>query len=304
MNLTRQLIRGYFHANPDSGGAPPASSEPAPSGDMPDVDWASVTPDRPGTDEGASEPPPANDPPPAGEPASAAPPPSGAPAPAAPATPAAPAAPVQPPPPTPPAQPATPPPPAVSPEEAARQQAEVQGKVVGALTERYRGFITEELVNDLAVSPEKVLPQLLAQVAYDAVSSMVGIMQQQVPQVVQETTTRTNAQAQAAKEFFGVNHDLVKPEYQPVINEAAKMYRALNPNATRAEAIKGVGKLVRAQLGLAEPTATPPAATPTPPPPSTRSAAFVPVAAGGASRPAPSKGGPQKNEWTDLIEPD
>lgn len=302
MNLTRQLIRGYFQANPDSGGAPPASSEPAPSGDMPDVDWASVTPDQPGSDDGSSDPPPPQDqPPPASAPAPAAPTNSPPSEPAAPVAPAAPAAPT---PPTPPAQPATPPPPAVSPEEAARQQAEVQGKVVGALTERYRGFITEELVNDLAVSPEKVLPGLLAQVAYDAVSSMVGIMQQQVPQVVQETTTRTAAQAAAAKEFFGVNHDLGKPEYQPVINEAARMYRALNPNATRADAIKGVGKLVRAQLGLPEPTAAP-AATPTPAtPPSTRSAAFVPVAAGGASRPAPARGGPQKNEWTDLIEPD
>lgn len=303
MNLTRQLIRGYFQANPDSGGAPPASSEPAPSEDTVDVDWGSVTPDTPGSDEtheydGDQQPTP--------PPSAPAQPPAG---PATTETGTPPTTPAQPPTPVPaaPAQaaPVTPPPPQPSAEEVAKQQAEVMEKVISQLAERYKGQLTEDMVRDLAVSPETVIPRLLASAVFDAVSSMQGLMQQQVPQVVEQTTKKAETSRKVAEEFFKENHDLMKPEYRSALDEAARMYKTLHPNASRADAIKGVGKLARTALGLPDPQpASAPAATPAPAlAPITRAAAFVPAAPGGASRPA-ARGPQQPNEWTELIEPD
>lgn len=302
MNPTRQLIRGYFHANPDSGGAPPASSAPAPSEDTVDVDWGSVTPGAPGTDETHEF---DDDHQPTPPPSAPAQPPAG-PAPTEPGTPpttpaqppnSVPAAPAQ-------AAPATPPPPQLSAEEVARQQAEVTEKVISTLAERYKGQLTEEMVRDLAVSPETVIPRLLASAVFDAVSSMQGLMQQQVPQVVEQTTKKAESTRKIAEEFFKENHDLMKPEYRSALDEAARMYKTLNPNASRADAIKGVGKLARTALGLPDPQpGSAPASPPPAPAPTTRSAAFVPAAPGGASRPA-ARGPQQPNEWTDLIDPD
>lgn len=300
MNLMRQLLRGYFHADPDSGGAPPATSAPAPSEDTVDVDWGSVTPDAPGSDEThefddqGQDPPP----PPASPPASTAAPQTGTPTTPVQPQPAAPTVPAQA------APPASPPPPQPSAEEVAKQQAEVTEKVITALADRYKGQLTEEMVRDLAVSPETVLPRLLASAVFDAVSSMQGLMQQQVPQVVEQTTRKAETTRKVAEEFFKENHDLMKPEYKVALDEAARMYKTLHPNASRADAIKGVGKLARSALGLPDPqpgsgaAASPPASAP-----ATRSAAFVPAAPGGAARPS-ARGPQQPNEWTDLIDPD
>jgi hypothetical protein len=306
--LTRQLLGPYLHADPGAGGGGAPTSPTAPAPDEPsagvtDVDWSALNPDDPGTDD--TDEPSAQDlePPPA-QPAPAAQP-SAQPAPATPSPPAAaPAAPAPvAAPPSPPAPAAPPPAPSVSKEEQEKAQRELQKKITDTLAERYTAQISEDDARELAVNPEKVIPRLMAQAVLDAVSTVQGLMQQQLPQTVADVTSRAQAVAEAKKDFFAVNEDLAKPEYAKVLDAASAAFRAANPNADRKAIIEGVGRTARAMLGLPPKEATTtPAPTTTPPnePPPTNPGAFRPVAAGGANRPAPAAR--PKSVWDEMIE--
>jgi hypothetical protein len=175
----------------------------------------------------------------------------------------------------------------------------LEKKIIEGLSERYRGQLTEDDARELSLNPEKVIPRLMAQAVLDAVNSVQGVLQQQLPQVVEQTTRTSAARKEAAKSFFDANPDLAKPEYKSVLDQAAAFYRSTHPNATKEEAVKGVAKVARVTLGLPEPTTTSAPVPQTPAP--TRPAAFVPVAPGGSSRPGPA-GGKAKTVWDDLID--
>lgn len=283
-------FKRYQQAVPEGGEgtAAPASGEPASNEVIADVDWGSVTNDAPGADDQYDDrdsnlP---NDSPPEGQPPAS----STTPPPAAP--------PVETPPPAPPVAP-PPAPPQPSAEEIAAGQEQLRKNITAELEKRYASVISEDDARELALNPEKVMPKLMAQAVMDAVNSMQIVLQQQLPKTIEETTRQSTVKQQAAAAFFKDNADLAKPEYRTALDQATQMFRATHPNATREEAIKGVAKIARVALGLPDP-----AASPTPPQtkaPSTRPAAFVPVAAGGSSRPGPSGGRP-KTVWDDLID--
>lgn len=291
----------YLHAVPNDGdpGAsaapppPPASDALAPSEDVVDVDWGSVTPEMPGLDDESSH----STSPDSGEPAEAAPaepvtPPPSPPAP----TPAEAAAP-PPPAPTPAPAPA-PAAPVQTPEQAAAARAEHEATVRAGLEKHYQSLITEDDARELAINPEKVVPRLLAQATFDAVATMQAMWAAQGPQMVSRVAAQETTRAAAMKTFFDANTDLAKPEYKGVLDAAAQAFVAAHPNASKDDAIKGVGRVARAMLGIPEPAAT---TQPTPPAPRpTRPAAFVPVAPGSSATRSPVT--KPKGEWDDLLD--
>lgn len=289
----------YLHAVPNDGdpGAsaappppPPASDDPAPSENVVDVDWGSITPEAPGLDDESSH----GTSPDSGEPAEAAPP--------AVTPPPSPASPppveaVAPPPPAPTPAP-VPAAPVQTPEQAAAARAEHEATVRAGLEKHYQSLISEEDARELAINPEKIVPRLLAQATFDAVATMQAMWAAQGPQMVSRVAAQETTRAAAMKTFFDANSDLAKPEYKSVLDAAAQAFVTAHPNANKEDAVKGVGRIARALLGLPEPAIAPPADLPSAP--VTRPAAFVPVAPGGSTTRSPAAR--PKGEWDDVLD--
>ena len=257
----------------------------APSDEPIDVDWGSVTNVAPGADDGSTDTTSSDDLEPPAAPAADTPPPPAEPAPA----------------PAPAALPSPPPAPQIpqpSAEERERVAVETKGKIIGALADHYTSMINEDVARELAINPEKVIPNLLANAIFDAVTTMQGMMTQQAPQLVQQVAAQEKAREAVANEFFSVNSDLKNPEYKSTLEAAALAFKHANPNATRDQAIKGVGVIARAMLGKTQSAGGAPAPAQT----TTRPAAFIPVAAGGHSPRSPTA--KPKGEWDDLVSPD
>jgi hypothetical protein len=120
--------------------------------------------------------------------------------------------------------------------------------------------------------------------------------------------TAQNAIDSAAKtDFYSANPDLNKPEFEEAVMKIGVMYRQVNPNAPRAEAIKVIGELSRTALKL-NPLAASEA-------PAGETAAVVPnvtpITKQASPKPfTPARGGSapakkvEKSPWEDLLDED
>jgi hypothetical protein len=71
--------------------------------------------------------------------------------------------------------------------------------------------------------------------------------------MLKTVTSSTSVESKARQEIFSATADMNKPEYESAVIAAGKMYRGKNPTAKPGEAIKAIGRLARAALGLPEP---------------------------------------------------
>lgn len=202
-------------------------------------------------------------------------------------------APAQPTPPATPAQPATAP--AGAPQTAPAPQAAPVGDAPQAprspLEQAIEGFRTnhEQLSNWastnlfalsqqeselLETNAAQLIPTLMGKVYSQALQATTNLIKNFVPNMINEgvaTTTARSAKAQEAlNEFYASNPHLNAQQHGAAVDKWARAFRAANPGASRADAIKFVGNAVSAELGV-----TPHAAAP-----ARRAAPFAPARPG------------------------
>lgn len=244
-----------------------------------DFELSSVVPPADsGNEEGAAAPPPASTAP------TPAVPPAHAPAPAP-----APAPPVQ-------QGPQTTP--APTPEQLAAARAEFTTKLSGGLEENFKTQISEDDARELIVNPEKVLPKLMSKAAMAGMELAISMMQQQLPQMIKQSTSEQLSGRELETKFYSDNQDL--RGHSAVVNKMVAVAKAtLDDNASQDDILKEAAALARRKLNFAAP-----APTPNPADPPARPRAFAPAKAGGAAPVvATGKGGkPEENVWAKLAE--
>jgi hypothetical protein len=136
--------------------------------------------------------------------------------------------------------------------------------------------ISPEDADLLTTNAEEVIPRLMGQVYTQALAAAGNLIRNFVPQMiaqgVESTTSGKARAAEALNEFYTAHPHLSAKDHQPVVDKWVKVFRAANPRASRAEAIKFVGHAVSVELGIAAGSAAPLGAKPQP---------FVPARPGG-----------------------
>jgi len=98
------------------------------------------------------------------------------------------------------------------------------------------------------------IPLLMGKVYSQALQATTNLMKNFVPQMVSEGVQTTNARTakatEALNEFYSANSHLNPQQHGALVDKWARAFRAANPSATRAEAIKFVGNAVSSELGL------------------------------------------------------
>lgn len=104
-----------------------------------------------------------------------------------------------------------------------------------------------------------VIPKLMGRVYSQAIQATTNLMKNFVPQMISEGVATTNARSakasEALQEFYATNPHLNPQQHGAAVDKWARAFRAANPQASRAEAIKFVGNAVSAELGVQPGTA-------------------------------------------------
>jgi|SRR5687768_34499 len=165
--------------------------------------------------------------------------------------------------------------------------------------------INDEDAQKLQTEPEIVLPKMAANMHVAITKSAMAALQSMLPQMLAQHQQQATIEQQARTDFFTANPDL--QGHEDAILKVGQMFRAANPTATKEQAVKMIGDMVRMSLGLPFQTQAPsPVQQPTAVPtsvPSTPSPAqvmpFTPSRAGGGGSQIQSP-----NIWDTLISDD
>lgn len=176
-----------------------------------------------------------------------------------------------------------------TPEEQALWAQEQKTNAIKAALPYYQSLITEEIAEQLALDPGKVLPFLLATVAVDTFTNIANFNLQQVPNLIDHHQTTQNELSRKEAAFFAIHPHLNKPEYLEKIIQVATVYNSTKSDVSEEQATKEIGAMVTAVLGIQpnEPTQSKPAASPPP---------HTPVSPTGGA--APTK---NLNEFEELM---
>jgi hypothetical protein len=173
------------------------------------------------------------------------------------------------------------------------QRAYLRQQAMSALEARYK--LPEEDVTALQMEPEKVLPKLAANLHAAVYEDVLRRVVEEMPALVNYTVSSTSKAREAEEAFYGQWENL--RDHRAEVQKVGAMWRQMYPNATLAEAIKGIGEAASALLGLSA-GATPPPAVPTqviPPPPAGPSSRV------GAVPPARSRLSTEEQSFVDLA---
>lgn len=124
-------------------------------------------------------------------------------------------------------------------EEVTQALEEARVKARDQLKEKFA--LTEEQEDLLIQSPNKVLPELAANLYLDLFDSIMGGFQQQLPGLIRQVIQTDQVQQKQENAFFEAWPQLNKPDYQETVQRIAQSYRALNPQTSEEEAIKEIG---------------------------------------------------------------
>ena len=102
-----------------------------------------------------------------------------------------------------------------------------------------------------------VIPVLMGKVYSQAIQATVNLMKNFVPEMINSGVNSTNARnakaTEALQEFYAANQHLNPQQHGALVDKWARAFRAANPQASRADAIKFVGNAVSSELGIAAP---------------------------------------------------
>jgi hypothetical protein len=108
--------------------------------------------------------------------------------------------------------------------------------------------ISEEDAQKLQTEPELVLPKLAANMHVAITKSAMAALQSMLPQMLVQHQQMATVEQQARNDFFTANPDL--KGHEEAILKVGQMFRAANPTATKDQAVKMIGDMVRMSLGL------------------------------------------------------
>ena len=175
-------------------------------------------------------------------------------------------------------------PPVAAPTETQVSREQLRSQYGAQLAQQYA--LGEDDARALLVEPEQILPKLAAQVHLNVLDSVLGAVMSQIPQIITSVQAQGQASAEAEGEFFGAWPQLKDAKYKQAVYTAVATYRALNPQATRTEVVRGAG--INAMISLRLPL--PPellqmdvAQAGAPP------ATFIPAAPGSGGLPQPTR---------------
>jgi hypothetical protein len=111
--------------------------------------------------------------------------------------------------------------------------------------------LNEEDARNIVAQPETIVPRMLANLHVNVVESVVNSVMSQIPAAVNVVLERGRALREAEDEFYKAWPQLrTKSEYETVVGNAIRGYRALNPKATKAEVIRAAGLQAMVSLRL------------------------------------------------------
>lgn len=176
------------------------------------------------------------------------------------------------------------------------QEAQVLGQLQDALSKQY--VLSEEQADLLVTDPNKVVPQLLAQMHMNVLSHALRIVQESLPQQFTQHTERALAEQKLNDQFSTEFPDLSlsDKEVNQAVTQAVALVKTQMPKATMEEKIQRVGALTRALLGKPAPTAQAVQQ------PVSRPAAPQPVSPSRTAPASRSSTAPAKDQWAGLID--
>lgn len=149
--------------------------------------------------------------------------------------------------------------------------------------------LSDEDLAAYEADPGALIPKLMGRVYTNAMQSAVNLIKNLVPEMVNSGITTQASQArrasEALNEFYQSNPHLSADQHGAAVDKWARSFRAMNPQASRAEAIAFVGKAVSAEFGI-WPSQN---GTGQPAAPARRAAPFAPARQGGRA-PAQARG--------------
>lgn len=176
------------------------------------------------------------------------------------------------------------------------QEAQVLGQLQDALSKQY--VLSEEQADLLVTDPNKVVPQLLAQMHMNVLSHALRMVQESLPQQFTQHTERALAEQKLNDQFSAAFPDLSlsDKEVNQAVTQAVALVKTQMPKATMEEKIQRVGALTRALLGKPAPTAQAVQQ------PVSRPAAPQPVSPSRTAPASRSYTAPAKDQWAGLID--
>ncbi len=135
-----------------------------------------------------------------------------------------------------------------------------RAQVIQGLASAYS--LSEEQTAALAVEPEKILPQLAAEIQLNTFEAILTAVTQMLPKQFESYARTRQATEAQRKAFFTEWPELNKPEYGPRITSIADAFMRANPKATPKEQRQGIGAMAMYMLGLNKAPAVPSTATP------------------------------------------
>lgn len=171
-------------------------------------------------------------------------------------------------------------PPAAAPAQPPQPSAEEQERVRQEQRTAYLAQLEKELAipqedqDALLAEPHTVLPKLAARVQLQAIEVAVGLIQQNMPAMVDAVLRQQKAASAAEEQFFSRWPKLKDaPNGRQEVERLLTNYVKLNPQVPREQAINDVGLLAHASLRIpldvpgasGEPSAAAPASAPPPP---------------------------------------
>ena len=176
------------------------------------------------------------------------------------------------------------------------QEAQVLGQLQDALSKQY--VLSEEQADLLVTDPNKVVPQLLAQMHMNVLSHALRMVQESLPQQFTQHTERALAEQKLNDQFSAAFPDLSlsDKEVNQAVTQAVALVKTQMPKATMEEKIQRVGALTRVLLGKPAPTAQAVQQ------PVSRPAAPQPVSPSRTAPASRSSTAPAKDQWAGLID--
>lgn len=176
------------------------------------------------------------------------------------------------------------------------QEAQVLGQLQEALSKQY--VLSEEQADLLVTDPNKVVPQLLAQMHMNVLSHALRMVQESLPQQFTQHTERALAEQKLNDQFSAAFPDLSlsDKEVNQAVTQAVALVKTQMPKATMEEKIQRVGALTRVLLGKPAPTAQAVQQ------PVSRPAAPQPVSPSRTAPASRSSTAPAKDQWAGLID--
>lgn len=114
--------------------------------------------------------------------------------------------------------------------------------------------LSQEETDALETDAVTMIPKLMARTYQQALMASMNMMKQFVPMMISEGVVEQGAKTakgnEAKAEFYAAFPNLNEKDHGEAFNQWAKMYRQMNPKASRADAIKFVGNALLTQFNL------------------------------------------------------